>query len=112
MHELGITQNIVAIVSEAANGRKVRRVTLEIGELSGVMADAVSFCFDVVAQGTVLEGAELDIRAVPGRARCGDCGAEFDIAALYTPCACGSRRLERLRGEELNVKTMELEEAA
>lgn len=112
MHELGITQNIVAIVSEAANGRKVRRVTLEIGELSGVMADAVAFCFDVVAQGTVLEGASLDIRPIRGRARCNDCGAEFDTVALYTPCACGSRHLERLQGEELNIKTMELEEAA
>jgi hydrogenase nickel incorporation protein HypA/HybF len=65
-----------------------------------------------VAQGTVLEGAELDIRVIPGRARCSACGAEFETATLYTPCDCGSRRLEQLQGEELNIKTMELEEAA
>jgi hydrogenase nickel incorporation protein HypA/HybF len=112
MHELGITRNIVAIVSEAAKGRKVRRVTLEVGELSGVMTDAITFCFDVVAQGTVLEGAVLDIRVIPGRARCGSCGTEFATATLYTPCACGSRHVEQLQGEELNIKTMELEEAA
>jgi hydrogenase nickel incorporation protein HypA/HybF len=112
MHELGITRNIVAIVSDAAKGRRVRRVTLEVGELSGVMTDAIAFCFDVVAQGTVLEGAELDIQVVRGRARCSACGTEFDTATLYTPCACGSRRLEQLQGEELNIKTMELEEAA
>jgi hydrogenase nickel incorporation protein HypA/HybF len=112
MHELGITRNIVAIVADAAKGRKVRRVTLEVGELSGVMTDAIAFCFDVVAQDTVLEGAELDIRVIPGRARCSACGAEFETATLYTPCDCGSRRLEQLQGEELNIKTMELEEAA
>jgi hydrogenase nickel incorporation protein HypA/HybF len=112
MHELGITRNIVAIVADAAKGRKVRRVTLEVGELSGVMTDAIAFCFDVVAQGTVLEGATLDILTVRGRARCTACGAEFETATLYTPCACGSRQAERLRGEELNIKTMELEEAA
>jgi hydrogenase nickel incorporation protein HypA/HybF len=112
MHGLGITRNIVAIVSDAAKGRKVRRVTLEVGELSGVMTDAIVFCFDVVAQGTVLEGAELDILTIRGRARCSCCGAEFAIATLYTPCACGSRQLERVQGEELNIKTMELEEAA
>jgi hydrogenase nickel incorporation protein HypA/HybF len=112
MHELGITRNIVAIVRDAAKGRKVRRVTLEVGELSGVMTDAIAFCFDVVAQDTVLEGAELDIRVIPGRARCSACGAEFETATLYTPCDCGSRRLEQLQGEELNIKTMELEEAA
>jgi hydrogenase nickel incorporation protein HypA/HybF len=112
MHELGITRNIVAIVADAAQGRKVRRVTLEVGELSGVMTDAIAFCFDVVAQGTVLEGAQLDLKVIPGRARCTACGTEFDTATLYTPCACGSRRLEQLQGEELNIKTMELEEAA
>lgn len=112
MHELGITRNIVAIVSEAAKGRKVRRVTLEIGELSGVMTDAIVFCFDVVAQGTVVEGAELEIRTIRGRARCASCGTEFMTATLYTPCACGSRQIEQLQGEELNIKTMELEEAA
>ncbi|MFN2644439.1 MAG: hydrogenase maturation nickel metallochaperone HypA [Burkholderiales bacterium] len=80
MHELGISRNIVAIVDEAAAGRRVRRVTLEIGKLSGVMAHAVRFCFDVAAHGTALEGAELEIRETAG--------------------------------EELNVRSMELEGAS
>jgi hydrogenase nickel incorporation protein HypA/HybF len=110
MHELSITRNIVAIVGERAHGRRVRRVTLEVGMLSGVMTDAIAFCFDVVAQGTALEGATLDIVNVEGRARCTACGAEFDMPTLFTACACGSRRLHRLQGEELKIKTMELEE--
>jgi hydrogenase nickel incorporation protein HypA/HybF len=110
VHELSITRNIVAIVSDRAHGRRVRRVKLEVGKLSGVMTDAIVFCFDVVAQGTVLEGARLDITEVEGRARCTACGAEFDMPTLYTACACGSRRLHRLQGEELKIKTMELEE--
>jgi len=112
MHELGITQNIVAIVSDAAKGRRVRKVTLEVGALSGIMPDAILFCFDVVAAGTALEGATLDIREVEGRGRCAACGAEFATETLYTPCPCGSRQIERLAGEELLIKTMELEEAA
>ena len=64
MHELAITRNIVAIVGDAAQGRRVTRVTLEIGKLSGVMADAVAFCFDVVAAETPLAGARLDIRQI------------------------------------------------
>ena len=112
MHELGITRNIVAIVGEAAAGCRVRRVTLEVGKLSGVMSDAIAFCFDVAAAGTALEGASLEIREIEGRARCSDCGAEFNTATLFQACACGSRRLARLAGEELNIKTMELEEAA
>jgi len=112
VHELGITRNIVSLVAEAASGRRVRRVTLEVGKLSGVMVDAIRFCFDLVAEGTVLEGAVLEISEPVGRARCRDCGAEFDTATLWAACACGSRDLLRLQGEELLVKTMELEEAA
>jgi len=112
MHELSITRNIVAIASEAAQGRRVRRVTLEVGKLSGVVPDALAFVFDVAAEGTALEGASLDIRAIEGRARCSDCGAEFPTATLFDACACGSRRTVQLAGEELNVKSIETEEAA
>jgi hydrogenase nickel incorporation protein HypA/HybF len=109
MHELGITRNIVAIVSEAAGGRPVRRVTLEVGKLSGVMAGAIAFCFDAVAKGTPLEGATLEICEIEGRGRCSACGTEFAMPAIYTPCPCGARGSVRLEGEELKVKTMELE---
>jgi hydrogenase nickel incorporation protein HypA/HybF len=66
MHELGITRNLVAIVSDAAQGRRVRKVWLEIGERSALLPDAVRFCFDVVSRGTALEGAALEIVALPG----------------------------------------------
>lgn len=109
MHEMGITQSIVAIVAEQAAGRKVRRVTLEIGKLSPIMPDAIRFCFDVVAQGSALDGAALDIIEIPGKARCLACGDEIALNDLFGRCTCGSRQLERLVGEELNIKSMELE---
>jgi hydrogenase nickel incorporation protein HypA/HybF len=112
MHELSITQNIVAIVGEAAKGRRVTRVTLEIGKLSGVMPDAVAFCFDVVAQGTAAEGASLEVHEIEGLARCETCGLEFEVETLFDPCPCGSVRSKRIRGEELIVKSMEMVEAA
>ena len=49
MHELALTREIVAIVCEAAGGRRVHKVTLEIGQLSCVMPEAIEFCFDAVA---------------------------------------------------------------
>jgi hydrogenase nickel incorporation protein HypA/HybF len=112
MHELGITRNIVAIVAEAAKGKRVHRIVLEVGKLGGVMPDAIAFCFDVVAQGTEVEGAKLDIIEVAGAARCRRCEAEFEIVNLFTACACGSRDVAVTRGEELMIKTMDVEEAA
>jgi hydrogenase nickel incorporation protein HypA/HybF len=112
VHELSLTENIVAIVGEAANDRRVTRVTLEIGKLSGVMADAIAFCFDVVAQGTPVEGASLEIHEIDGLARCETCGLEFEAETLFTPCPCGSIRSKPIRGEELIVKSVEMMEAA
>lgn len=112
MHELGITRNIVSIVEEAAKGRRVRRVTLDVGQFSGVMPDAILFCFDIVAKGTLLDGARLDIRKIAGRASCRTCSATFETATLYQACACGSHAIDRLAGEELKIRDMEIEEAA
>lgn len=109
MHELGITRNIVAIVADHAKGRKVTRVAVDVGRLSGVTSEAIRFSFDVVTQGTPLEGAHLEVRDIDGRARCRTCGTEFDVGTLYTPCACGSRSVELVAGEELKVREFEFE---
>ncbi len=108
MHELSITQSIVAICEENAGGLAVKSVKLEIGKLSAVMPDAVRFCFDVCAAGTVVEGAELAIIETPGRAVCEACGAEFAIAAFFGQCECGSRSLRIVAGEEMKVRELEV----
>lgn len=107
MHELGITRNIVAIVAEHAGGRRVARVTVDVGRLSGVMGEAIGFAFDVVSRGTVLEGARLELHDIDGRGRCRTCGVEFPTPELFTPCACGSRDVERIAGEELKIREFE-----
>jgi hydrogenase nickel incorporation protein HypA/HybF len=66
--------------------------------------------FDAVTQGTVLEGAALEIREIEGRMCCLACQSQFAVSGLFAACACGSRRLKPVAGEELNVKSMELEE--
>jgi hydrogenase nickel incorporation protein HypA/HybF len=108
MHELGITQEVVAIVSERTKGARVSRVVLEIGKLSAVLPDAVRFCFDLCCQGTGLEGAELEIREIPGRARCRSCDAEVLLDRPFGRCECGNTDLEWLTGEELIVKEVEV----
>ena len=112
MHELGISRSIVAIVEEAAKGKRVRKVTLEIGELSGVLSDAIRFCFHAVAQGTCAEDATLEIDDIKAHARCNECAIEFATPTLFTTCRCGARALVRLRGDEINVRSIEVEETA
>jgi hydrogenase nickel incorporation protein HypA/HybF len=108
MHELGITQEIVAIVSEHARGAKVSRVVLEIGELTALLPDAVEFCFDLCTEGTVAEGARLEIIAIPGRAHCRQCGNEMKLDRPWGLCPCVNPDLEYLAGEELRIKEIEV----
>jgi hydrogenase nickel incorporation protein HypA/HybF len=108
MHELGLTQEILEIVTQRAHERKVKRVVLEIGKLSCVLPDAIRFCFDLCTAGTIAEGAELEIIQPPGRGCCRQCGAEFALHGVIAICACGSSDIEWLAGEELRIKTMEI----
>lgn len=110
MHELGITQNIVAIATEAAEGAKVRRIVLEIGKLSAVMPDAIQFCFDVCSQNTIVAGAQLEIIEIVGLAQCRCCGTQVALDVPFGVCECGSTDLQILQGEELKIKALELEE--
>lgn len=108
MHELGITRNIVAIVSEHAGDNKVKRVSLEIGKLSAIMPDAIRFCFDVCSKDTQLEGAALLIEEVPGRGRCEVCGAEIELQQVFGQCPCGSHHIQCIAGEEMKIREMEV----
>ena len=108
MHELSITQEVVALATESARGRKIIRVVLEIGKLSGVLPDAVRFCFDLCTEGTDAAGAVLEIIETPGRGRCRACGAEVPLERPFGRCECGNTDLEWLAGDELRVKEVEL----
>jgi hydrogenase nickel incorporation protein HypA/HybF len=107
MHELGIAQEVVALVADHAQ-KKVTRVVLEIGKLSAILPDAIHFCFDLCSEGTVVAGAALEIVEIPGLARCRACGSELALERPFGRCACGGSDLEWLSGEELRVKEYEV----
>jgi hydrogenase nickel incorporation protein HypA/HybF len=108
MHELAITQSVVDAIVDHTGEARVRRVSLEIGTLSGVLAESVRFCFDLVARGTTVEGARLVITQPPGRAACRDCEREFGVDDLIALCPCGSANVEVLTGRQLRIASVEV----
>ena len=113
MHELSVIQSIVEACSQRAGDARVTRVTLQVGTLACVMPDALRFCYDVAVEGTPLEGSELEIIRIPGRSRCRACGSDVEMDDVLACCPCGSVDLERPRGgDELRIKSMEIEETA
>ncbi len=108
MHELGLASEVVAIATERATGRRVKRLVLEVGKLSAVLPDALRFCFEVAAESTLLEGAALTIVEVPGLGRCRACKRETTFDRPYGKCACGGFEFEWLSGDELTIRELEL----
>jgi len=108
MHELGITQEIIALVTERAQGARVLRVVVEIGKLSAILPDAVRFCFDLCSEDTVVEGAVLEILHTPGRGRCRVCSEEVVLERPFGQCVCGNSDLEFLAGDELRIREIEI----
>ncbi len=108
VHELAITESIVDAIVEKIGDGPVAAVRLEIGRLSGVVTDSIRFCFGIVAVGTGLDGARLDIDEPSGRAYCRDCRREFALDDPIMLCDCGSADLDILAGQELRIVSVEV----
>jgi hydrogenase nickel incorporation protein HypA/HybF len=108
VHELAITQSVVEAVAERLPDATISCVRLDIGALSGVAPDSVRFCFDLVTEGTNLQGARLEITQQPGRCRCRGCGTEFEPDRMIALCPCGSADVSVLAGEQLRIESVEV----
>lgn len=85
---------------------------MKVGHLRQVVPSALAFSFDLVAEGTPAEGAELALEEVPVLALCRECGEESRLNAFPLLCgSCGSGDLRIVEGEELLVESLEMEEA-
>jgi hydrogenase nickel incorporation protein HypA/HybF len=109
MHEVSLMASVVEAIEARTRPARVVRVRLEVGRLSGVVSDALRFCFDACTRETTLEGADLEIREVPGRVRCRECGGELAIESFLDLCVCGSAALDVLAGQELRIQSVEVQ---
>jgi len=112
MHELSIAQNILEIVQEyvsAEHSAEVQAVKVRVGELSGVVAESLEFCFSAMVGGTALKNAVLKIERVPPRVHCSTCDNSCAADGLLFQCpACGGRAIELVSGTELQVIEIEV----
>src|SRR4029078_417252 len=108
MHEMAITQSVVDAVCEHAAGRHVQSVKVEIGALCAVVPDAMQFCFELATEGTIADGARLDLNVQPGSARCRNRGATLEPHNFIPLSPCGSADVEVLAGRDLRILSMEV----
>jgi hydrogenase nickel incorporation protein HypA/HybF len=111
MHELSIAESIVRVAEAHADGRRVTAVEVRVGALRQVVPAALEFAFELVARGTPVEGAALELEEVPAKVSCRSCGAVSEIDLFPLACrTCGGLDVDVVSGEELLVESLELEE--
>jgi hydrogenase nickel incorporation protein HypA/HybF len=113
MHELSLSGAVLNTVVKHAGERPVSLVSLRVGRLRQVVPDTLEFYFEFVARGTVCEGARLEQEIVEASLRCEQCEREWEIAIPAFRCpTCGGAEVAVASGNEFEVESIEVEEAA
>lgn len=111
MHEASIVSGLMALLCDQAakhGVERVRRVTVRVGKLRSVEPRALAACFEVFAEDTIAQGAELVIDQVPIRGHCYDCGEDFEISGFQFRCIrCNGGQITVTSGQELCLDSFE-----
>jgi hydrogenase nickel incorporation protein HypA/HybF len=104
---------VVRTVADAVPDRRVTAVTLRVGVSSGVVPQALTFAWNVATDGTPLAGSRLLIERVPLGLRCRECGAAGESEdPVHVRCPrCAGRDVEVVSGRELEIATVEVDDA-
>lgn len=113
MHELGVVFYVVKDVKKVAvenQVKKVSAVTLEIGEVSGIIHDYLIDCWNWARKKEpVMEEAEMKIEQIDAVTFCEDCQKEYPTVKHGKTCPyCGSENTYLRRGNEFLIKEIEV----
>lgn len=111
---MSLAVNIVDLAVQTATregARRIATVELEIGPLAGVMAEALSFCFEAASRNTLARGATLLIRTAKTFGHCLSCGGESEIHGFGDQCPqCGGFLGHPLGGDEMRIRAITVDE--
>ncbi|MFC2101202.1 hydrogenase maturation nickel metallochaperone HypA [Bacteroidota bacterium] len=110
MHEFTIALNVIDIAKEysrKANSEKVLEIEIEVGEVSGIVYEALEFALNSATKNTLLEQANKKIIRIHGKAVCNKCQHSFPLDNIYGECpSCNSFDFQIVHGKELRVKSI------
>jgi hydrogenase nickel incorporation protein HypA/HybF len=114
MHEMGITEGILAASFEAAEkggATRITQISVSVGELTEVVDFALQFAFEALTPGTMAEGATLVVKNISARSHCNECGIDYDHDRFQMICPqCGTLDVTLLQGRELTIDSIETED--
>lgn len=113
MHELSVTESVLAIAikhAEQSYAARVTSVNLVIGQLSSIVDESVQFYWDLITEHTLCEGSRLSFNRIPATFHCQDCDFDFNLVNELSACPqCGSVKIVIVTGEEFYLDSIEIE---
>ena len=113
MHELSITESLLEIAlrhADSAGAKRISDLYLVIGQLSSIVDDSVKFYWDIIANGTIAEGAKLHFQRIPTEILCLDCDRQYKPSDKQMACPdCDSINIKILTGEEFFLEAINVE---
>lgn len=111
---MGIVLHLAKTLDETAKEEritKIGRITLQVGEVSGIMTDLFSDCWDYFkARHPVLCDSTLEIERVKAVTWCDGCRKEYETVTYGKKCPyCGSEETWLVKGNECIIKEIEAE---
>ena len=111
MHEYSIVQALMERVESEARARRataVHRLSVRIGELSGVEVRLLTAAYETFRERTICDGADLDVQMVEARWECPACGRAIGRGDLLScpTCAVPARLAQ---GDEIMLDRIEME---
>lgn len=99
MHEMSVAQGIIDAILEQAKqvNAKLIRALISCGQFNALNDEAMQFAFEAMSEGTQCQGMRLEIKHIPLRAKCQDCGEVF-IFDIYS-AACPKCKTEHFTFE-------------
>ena len=104
MHEMSYCIKLVNMALDAVDTSKdtIESLSVNIGEMTGIVPEYLHKYFPEATKNTALEGAVLDIHMVPVIIKCNGCDTEYTPSRdnSYTCPACHYHSGDLLQGRE------------
>jgi len=113
MHEFSLAIEVINLAQREAEKNMagaIREITIEIGDMSGVEADAFESALELLVKDSILDKTSVTIVRTPGKGRCNSCDFEFKMNHRMATCPkCQCFPSEISGGQEFRVVEMVVE---
>jgi hydrogenase nickel incorporation protein HypA/HybF len=110
MHEIGMCEGLLDLIEEQAAGRRVTAVRVRVGARHAVVGEALDQAFALVANGTAVQDAVVDLVITPVTVDCRACDRRSESVDVLATCAyCGGGDVDLHGGDELVLESIQFE---